>query len=69
MSIEDVLPTVLHALGAAVPEQMTGTVRHDILNEERDVITCDESSTPTPQTKSSDIERSTEERLEDLGYI
>lgn len=69
MSIEDILPTVLHALSTAVPEQMTGTVRHDILNEERDVVTCDESSTPTPRTKSSDIERNTEERLEDLGYI
>lgn len=69
VSIEDILPTVLHALSTAVPEQMTGTVRHDILNEERDVVTCDESSTPTPRTKSLDIERNTEERLEDLGYI
>jgi len=69
MSIEDVLPTVLHALGNPVPNEMTGTIRHEILSEDRDVARCDSSAIPRPQTKNADIERNTEERLEDLGYI
>lgn len=69
MSIEDVIPTVLHALDNPVPEDMTGVVRENILQVDSDVRTLNVDSIPEPQTRNTDIERNTEERLEDLGYI
>lgn len=69
MSIDDTLPTMLHALDRPVPEDMTGSVRDDILQTDRSVVTRDIGSLPEPQTRGSDIDRNTEERLEDLGYI
>lgn len=69
MSIEDVLPTILHALREPVPKEMTGVVRTDILQTGRDVVTAEDSLVPEPQTRDSNIDRNTEERLEDLGYI
>lgn len=69
MTIEDILPTVLHALSDPVPEDMTGSVRNDILQTKRKVVSRDVDSLPDPQTRGSDIDRNTEERLEDLGYI
>lgn len=69
MSIEDVVPTVLHALDRPVPEDMTGVVRDGILRTGRNVEILEAASIPKPQVRSSDIDRNTEQRLEDLGYI
>ncbi|WP_080506263.1 alkaline phosphatase family protein [Halorubrum aidingense] len=69
MSIEDILPTTLHALRSSVPNDMTGEVRDDILQTDRQIVTSDTDSMPEPRTRNSNINRNTEERLADLGYI
>lgn len=67
LRIWDIVPTLLHATGSPVPEDMDGEVRRDILSgnnevEFREPIT---SSTESKNRTSEGVK----ERLEGLGYL
>lgn len=68
-SIVDVMPTILAALGAAVPNDVDGEVL-DVFEAPPEVERCD----PLPvkddrQAYSPEEQEAIEERLEDLGYL
>lgn len=68
LRIWDVVPTLLHATGSPVPEDMDGDVRHDILADaDRDV----QYRPPiAPSTGGDDgTTEGVEERLKGLGYL
>lgn len=75
MSIVDVLPTVLHALGEPVLPDFDGKVQTDILAGNRDIIRMDPTAVPQPKirgiSESEQVERDevVEARLADLGYL
>lgn len=73
MSIVDVLPTVLAALGEPLSPDFDGEVRGDALATDADVAVLDPADVPEPRTRDAgrDDERETvvEGRLADLGYI
>lgn len=69
LDIYDVAPTLLHAMGLAVPEDIDGEVRTDLLTTDEPV----ECREPLPSRhgtaiSDSDAERM-QERLEELGYV
>jgi len=74
MSIVDVVPTVMHALGEPLSPTFDGEPRLDVLTTDRDPAVLDRDGVPTPrrrgeQTAQSERDAAVEERLEDLGYI
>ena len=72
LTLYDVAPTLLHANGYAVPEDVDGEVRRDLLSETKDgatVTTCAPRS-PEHDTNLTDEDRERmEERLKQLGYV
>ncbi|MFB6178302.1 MAG: alkaline phosphatase family protein [Halorientalis sp.] len=72
MHILDIAPTVLHYLGAPVPERMDGSVRASVFEPGSEPATrqveCTDSTpgqNPKPEQVGSDVTS----RLEDLGYM
>jgi len=68
--LEDVLPTLLHALNQPVAPDFDGTVSKDVLrtNETPSVLSMDD--VPRPRLSGTEnADDAVEERLADLGYI
>lgn len=75
MSIVDVLPTVMAALGVPLSPEFDGEARRDVLADGVEVTYRDPEDVPEPRTRD-DSERdqsarddAVEDRLEDLGYL
>lgn len=75
MSIVDVLPTVMAALGVPLSPEFDGEVRDDVLVDGVEVSYLDSGDVPSPLTRD-DMEAdqdarddAVEDRLEDLGYL
>jgi len=73
MSIVDVLPTLLHALGHPLAPDFTGTANTEILRTDREPTEMAYIDVPQPQfqaeSDSAVKDDVVEERLSDLGYI
>jgi predicted AlkP superfamily phosphohydrolase/phosphomutase len=75
MSIVDVLPTILHALGKPVLPEFDGEVRTEILTSEQNVTQRDPTAIPQPKLRgTNELEQAerdevVEARLADLGYL
>jgi predicted AlkP superfamily phosphohydrolase/phosphomutase len=75
MSIVDVLPTVMAALGVALSPEFDGEVRHEVFADEVSVTRLDPGDVPEPRTRTdartdqSARDEAVEDRLEDLGYL
>jgi predicted AlkP superfamily phosphohydrolase/phosphomutase len=75
MSIVDVLPTVMAALGVPLSPRFDGEVRHDTLSGGVEVTYRDTKDVPEPQTHDdSDTDQAArddavQDRLKDLGYL
>ena len=75
MSIVDVLPTVLHALGEPLLRNFDGVVRDDVLATSADIEYRDPARIPVPRTERSEAveqnerDEAVEGRLQDLGYL
>lgn len=69
LDVYDVAPTLLHSMGLAVPDDVDGDVRTDVLDGDGDV-TMRESLEPdrTARLSAAD-DRRIQERLEQLGYV
>jgi predicted AlkP superfamily phosphohydrolase/phosphomutase len=72
MHILDIAPTVLHLLGAVVPDRMDGTVRRELFDPDSGVRRRDVTRTHLDDDHGAS-ERTTEsavsQRLSDLGYL
>lgn len=70
-SLIDLAPTILHALGLPVPEDMDGRVLSEIFSEARGVTVggSAEQGAPRSDGYSADQEAEVIERLRDLGYV
>ena len=66
-SILDVAPTILHALGCSIPEDMDGEPLLELFENERAVNKREPIKQLDKQNRNLDDELS--ERLEDLGYL
>lgn len=75
MSIIDVLPTVLAALGEGISPEFDGEARTDLLSTSSEPHQLDVEELPTPKTRGEtsqqreDRDAVVEERLSDLGYM
>jgi predicted AlkP superfamily phosphohydrolase/phosphomutase len=74
MSIVDVLPTVMAALGEPLSPAFDGEARVDVFADPVEPTTMDPDEIPTPRTREDDLggenrDDTVEKRLEDLGYI
>lgn len=72
MSIVDVVPTLLHALGEPRHPEFDGHVRDDLLTTEDEPTVLAPDELPAPQTQESageDRETAAREQLRDLGYL
>ncbi|RYJ13701.1 hypothetical protein ELS19_06800 [Halogeometricum borinquense] len=70
LTLYDLAPTILHYLGAAVPEDTDGNVVSDILSDEvasRDVKVGPPTATGTGNKRAD--QRDVEETLRSLGYV
>jgi len=75
MSIVDVLPTVMAALGVPLSPEFDGDVREDVLADGVEVSYLDPEDVPAPRTRDVEVadqdarDDAVEDRLEDLGYL
>lgn len=70
VEMTDVAPTLVHALGRAVPESMDGDVRTDLLATDRPVEYTElEVSRGGGADRSEDEEDEVRQRLQNLGYL
>lgn len=75
MTIVDVLPTLLAALGEPLSPTFDGDVRTDVLATDEPPATLSAAAVPEPRTEREtesardERESTVEDRLEDLGYI
>jgi predicted AlkP superfamily phosphohydrolase/phosphomutase len=73
--IVDITPTILHILGAAVPDDVDGKVLKEMFREYSDIVKREVSFQKSGEKKVKEVERSAEdeeaakERLRALGYI
>ncbi|QLG48875.2 alkaline phosphatase family protein [Natrinema halophilum] len=75
MSIVDLLPSLLAAMGEPLSPEFDGTVQSELLADEPAVEYLDSDAIPTPQVRGesraeqAEREAVVEERLADLGYM
>lgn len=70
LGLEDVLPTILHALGRFLSPDFDGDVATEALRTDRNPEFLSEEEVPEPRTrKVGPADETVEERLADLGYI
>jgi predicted AlkP superfamily phosphohydrolase/phosphomutase len=75
MSIVDVLPTAMAALGLPLSPEFDGEVRHDVFADDVAVSYLDPAAVPAPRIRTDDRtdqsarDEAVEDRLEDLGYL
>jgi predicted AlkP superfamily phosphohydrolase/phosphomutase len=75
MSVVDVLPTVMAALGESLSPEFDGEARTDVLAGDPSVTFLDPDAVPRPRTRDdesaarADREEAVAERLADLGYL
>lgn len=69
MDIYDVAPTLLQAVGRPVPNDVDGSVRHDILSGDGEIRWREPLSTGLSHSQSTVSEQDVTENLKDLGYI
>jgi len=74
LSLYDVAPTLLHAMGYAIPEDIDGEVRRDLFRDENQAAASDPTSraplAAAHETELSDKDRERmNERLKQLGYV
>jgi predicted AlkP superfamily phosphohydrolase/phosphomutase len=73
MSIVDVLPTVMHAVGKPLSPEFDGKARTDVMSEGRQPTYLSADDVPTPQTRGrlddTARDQAVEDRLADLGYL
>lgn len=70
LKLEDVLPTVLHALGQPLSPDFDGSVALKALRTDQNPAFLSEEEIPEPRTRETNqADETVEERLEDLGYI
>ncbi|NHN46533.1 hypothetical protein G9464_02835 [Halostella sp. JP-L12] len=71
MSIVDVVPTLLHALGEPILSTFDGEVQTELLTADSEPITLPDSEVPVPQTRESseDREAVARDQLRNLGYL
>jgi predicted AlkP superfamily phosphohydrolase/phosphomutase len=71
MSIVDVLPTILHALGESLPPDLDGEVRTGMLRTDAAPTVLDPGAVPDPRTRDTGTDRAAaaREQLRNLGYL
>jgi arylsulfatase A-like enzyme len=75
MSIVDVLPTAMAALGVPLSPEFDGEVRRDAFAGDVAASYLDPADVPEPRTRTDDRtdqsarDEAVEDRLEDLGYL
>lgn len=72
VGLEDVTPFLLHYLGHSVPDDMDGSVPHDLFAEgaTRDVSQeTTDARTDNDDRDDTDTDRRVKDRLQDLGYL
>ncbi|NIA24031.1 MAG: hypothetical protein GWP04_00525 [Gammaproteobacteria bacterium] len=70
--LEDLAPTIIHAMGEDIPASTQGRVLQEILIEDRDVVRAARDSAPVngdEPTFTEEEEAAIEERLRGLGYV
>jgi predicted AlkP superfamily phosphohydrolase/phosphomutase len=71
MSIVDVLPTILYALGEPLAPDFDGDPRTDMLRSDAEPRVLDSTDVPDPKTRNDDRDRGgvAREQLQNLGYL
>lgn len=71
VSILDIFPTILHALGEPLLPDFDGRAQLELLSTHEDPRTRNAAQVPTPRTRRTETERkeTVEKRLADMGYL
>jgi predicted AlkP superfamily phosphohydrolase/phosphomutase len=71
MSIVDVVPTLLYALGEPLQPDFDGEIRQDLVTVDVEPTTLDTADIPAPQIRAGNVDReeAAREQLRQLGYL